>query len=1279
VEQVLGDSFKEWLEIHKDDAKRIIEKCLLSARARQAAKKARENILRKGVLEGSSLPGKLADCISRNPENAELFLVEGESAGGCFSGNTKIILLDGRNISFEQLVEEHKQGKRNYCYTIKKDGRIGISLIENPRRTKKEASVIKILLDNGEEIICTPDHKFMLKNGNYKSAQDLTVEDSLMPLYRQYSKIGGKITIEGYEMVFDSVDNRWIFTHLLSDEYNLQNNIYSKDDGSHKHHIDFNKLNNNPDNIIRMGREEHMAYHRKMIKYSLLSESGKEKSRQAHKSVEYRRNIREIMTTPEMKKMLSERAKKQWQNEDYKSYMVQKFLEFYNSNTEYKLRNNKLLNLSQKKYWNNKQNREKQAKKIKQYFENHPERRKMFSEIAKKQWDNLDLRNWRSETTKKQWTAEFRKKRKISYNETYLRKALEVLYEIYQKNNKIDKEVYNLVRKAKNDRSIIKYDTICQRFFLGDEKRLQEAVVHYNHRIKAIIPLREKTDVYDIEVPETHNFALSAGAFVHNSGKSARDRNTQAILPLRGKILNVEKARLDRMMASEEIKNLIIALGTSISEDFNLSKLRYHKIIIMADADSIVGSTPILLYNKEKQEFFLTKVEQFVKNCDDTIKYQVLTYNSQNKKRELKEIYQTIKHPLRTPLYEIKTYCGYSIKVTSCHSVYVYEKGKVFTKKGSEIRAGDLLISPKSFPKNEKKVILDLKNTILNSNFENISIKVSSQDIVQVPSVSWCELNHSSWFKFQKQRELAGISRREMGTTIKVYDKIIQQWEQKIDNVMPRFYQLKNYLNQLSINQNILNFNVYIPIKEWRQSNFPKHAGFYLENHTRKIKTEFKLDSDLSYLIGFFLGDGCFSPEKNSPNRFSISLNRKKVNYCLGTLSRVIEGKFEVSPIIEKRGENNIVLHFHSFEFKMLLLTLGLLGKKCNEKFIPDIFFNVKKEVQEALLRGLLESDGYISVRKKNKGISLGYAFTSENLIMGVLTIFRQFGIFPSFCVEEQKACVVKGRLCRPNFKKYRIYLTSADYLLQISEVWRHHKNAKKLWEYFKKINWKRARQKKVLSISADFIGLKVKEVKRIKNPKNKFIYDFSVWKDQNFIAGPGGILLKNTDGAHIRTLLLTLFFRYFKPIIEGGYLYIAQPPLYKVQKGKEIFYAYLENEKDKILNTLTGKKEVRKLKLVTEGEEEAVFEVKTETEQKSGEGENLKGINIQRYKGLGEMNPDQLWETTMNPATRMMKKVAIKDAEEADRLFDILMGEEVLPRKKFIEAYAQKVKNLDI
>ncbi len=182
-----------------------------------------------------------------------------------------------------------------------------------------------------------------------------------------------------------------------------------------------------------------------------------------------------------------------------------------------------------------------------------------------------------------------------------------------------------------------------------------------------------------------------------------------------------------------------------------------------------------------------------------------------------------------------------------------------------------------------------------------------------------------------------------------------------------------------------------------------------------------------------------------------------------------------------------------------------------------------------------------------------------------------------------------------------------------------------------------------------------------------------------------------DSDGAHIRTLLLTLFFRYFKPIIEAGYLYIAHPPLYRIQKGKEISYAYTELEKQKVLEKIQekeldkksekpSKSKVRKLKLVSEGKEEAVFEVKTEEDQMPiGGGENLKGINIQRYKGLGEMNPGQLWETTIDPQKRILMIVTIEDAEAADRLFDILMGEEVLPRKKFIEAYAKKVKNLDI
>ncbi|MEK7542411.1 MAG: DNA topoisomerase (ATP-hydrolyzing) subunit B [Patescibacteria group bacterium] len=149
-----------------------------------------------------------------------------------------------------------------------------------------------------------------------------------------------------------------------------------------------------------------------------------------------------------------------------------------------------------------------------------------------------------------------------------------------------------------------------------------------------------------------------------------------------------------------------------------------------------------------------------------------------------------------------------------------------------------------------------------------------------------------------------------------------------------------------------------------------------------------------------------------------------------------------------------------------------------------------------------------------------------------------------------------------------------------------------------------------------------------------------------------------DVDGSHIRALLLTLFYRYFKPVIERGYLYIAQPPLYSIQTGKNIDYAYTEGEKERILDRL------RKEKRSKSQEQDA---------------EKISGLNIQRYKGLGEMNADQLWITTMNPENRVLLQVNIENAKEADHIFDVLMGDEVLPRKKFIQAYAKSVQNLDI
>ncbi|MBP3939397.1 MAG: DNA topoisomerase IV subunit B, partial [Clostridia bacterium] len=140
---------------------------------------------------------------------------------------------------------------------------------------------------------------------------------------------------------------------------------------------------------------------------------------------------------------------------------------------------------------------------------------------------------------------------------------------------------------------------------------------------------------------------------------------------------------------------------------------------------------------------------------------------------------------------------------------------------------------------------------------------------------------------------------------------------------------------------------------------------------------------------------------------------------------------------------------------------------------------------------------------------------------------------------------------------------------------------------------------------------------------------------------------ISDVDGAHIRTLLLTFFYRHMKPLIEGGYVYAAQPPLFRVFRGKETRYAFSEAERDAFINEL-------------------------------GNGDPSK-VTSERYKGLGEMDPIQLWETTMDPKTRIMLRVTLEDAMEADETFSILMGDKVEPRREFIEKNAKYVQNLDV
>lgn len=318
VDSSVGEVLSEYLEFNPQVADSIIEKAIQAFKAAEAARRARELVRRKSVLESSPLPGKLADCSSRDPEESEIYIVEGDSAGGCFVGETKIALADGRSLSFKELIEEEAAGKQNFCYTIRQNGTIGIEQIINARITKKNAELVKVTLDNGEEIICTPDHRFMLRDRTYKAAISLTLDDALMS-WQLTAKV---LTATGSGM---------------------------------------------------------------------------------------------------------------------------------------------------------------------------PTKSRLFPKV--------DL----------------------------------------------------------SDRP---------------------------YKICKIESLTEKRDVYDIEVPHSHNFALASGIFVHNSAKQGRDRRTQAILPLRGKILNIEKTDDAKIYKNTEIQSLITALGLGIKgEDFDVSQLRYHYVIIMTDAD----------------------------------------------------------------------------------------------------------------------------------------------------------------------------------------------------------------------------------------------------------------------------------------------------------------------------------------------------------------------------------------------------------------------------------------------------------------------------------------------------------------------------------------------------------------------------------------------------------------------------------------------------------------------------------------------------------------------
>lgn len=370
------------------------------------------------------------EAMVRMAQNFSLryMLIDGQGNFGCFTKDTKIRLTDGRSLSFEELIKEQNKGRRHWTFAFNhQDKKIEIAEIQKPRLTRKNAELMEVTLDNGEKIRCTPDHKFMLRDGTYREAQDLQPGTSLMPLYTKLYDGQDKNMI-GYEMILQPQEDTWNFTHVLADEWNLKHLEYKKSRGKIRHHKDINKLNNNPDNITRLQWAEHWRLHAEMASWrhkndpvyvKKIAEGRRKFIENNPEAISLRavnRN-KKMWQNPEYRKQQIKRIKTMWENEEYKEFMRQASssnLKKLWQTEEFKKLLSNLKSKEMKERWQDKIYRaqmQKHMQAISLKLWSNPKHREYMSQLMKEITQNPQWRKRQSETTKSLWkNPEYRSK-----------------------------------------------------------------------------------------------------------------------------------------------------------------------------------------------------------------------------------------------------------------------------------------------------------------------------------------------------------------------------------------------------------------------------------------------------------------------------------------------------------------------------------------------------------------------------------------------------------------------------------------------------------------------------------------------------------------------------------------------------------------------------------------------------------------------------------------------------------------------------------------------------